>query len=587
MIKVFKQKKTRNCFLILLVLMLAGTLFLNSNKTQASSVVPYLIKVNRQMNCITIYKKDKTGNYTVPYKAMACSTGGANTLLGTYKTPEKFRWKLLMGDVWGQYSTRIVGGILFHSVWYYQKDPSTLSAVQYNRLGTTASHGCIRLSVIDAKWIYDNCPLGTTVIIYDSKDPGPLGKPESMKIPTTSGWDPTDPLIENPWSKKQPSIVGAKNQVVKYGTKVNVLSGVSATSSTGFSITQLIEVSGTVNTKKEGSYKITYYVTEASGKTAKKSVVFKVENDNRKPTLTGIKDQKVNGSVTINRAFALKGVTAKFDGKILSDSKIAVKITKNSETKYTILYSVTASNGSKVTKKAIVSVDNVAPVIKGVKEKIVSTDTEITREYALDGVTATDGGKTISKSKIKVSISYKDDHYVITYKVTDAVGNVTKKTVQYLVVDGTAIMGVEDKKVTSDTIIDKTYALKGVTGYIDGVDATSQIKVTISELVDNQYTITYSLTDDNGYIETATATITIVPNVIINGAKNKDITSDIVLTKEVALEGITAKEGTNDVTDDIEVTISDLVDNQYVVTYTVSDSNGFSVQEQVIFTIVN
>ena len=47
---------------------------------------------------------------------------------------------------------------------YYEKNPSTQSTVQFNKLGQTASHGCIRLSVGDAKWIYDNCALGTKLL---------------------------------------------------------------------------------------------------------------------------------------------------------------------------------------------------------------------------------------------------------------------------------------------------------------------------------------------------------------------------------------------------------------------------------------
>ena len=46
-----------------------------------------------------------------------------------------------------------------------------------------------------AKWIYDNCPLNTKVTIYDSSNPGPLGKPATIKIPAGQNWDPTDPNI--------------------------------------------------------------------------------------------------------------------------------------------------------------------------------------------------------------------------------------------------------------------------------------------------------------------------------------------------------------------------------------------------------
>ena len=55
-------------------------------------------------------------------------------------------------------------------MWYYEKNPSTQSTVQFNKLGQTASHGCIRLSVGDAKWIYDNCALGTKAVSYTHLD---------------------------------------------------------------------------------------------------------------------------------------------------------------------------------------------------------------------------------------------------------------------------------------------------------------------------------------------------------------------------------------------------------------------------------
>lgn len=148
-----------------------------------------VIKVNKQMNCITLYKGDK------PFKSMICSTGAA-TPLGTYGIRTKWRWHELMGKVYGQYCSHITGDILFHSVPYYSTSVYDLSPYMYNQLGTQASHGCIRLTVADAKWIYDNCPWGTPIVIYNSSDPGPLGKPEAQKIPSNHTWDPTDPAIK-------------------------------------------------------------------------------------------------------------------------------------------------------------------------------------------------------------------------------------------------------------------------------------------------------------------------------------------------------------------------------------------------------
>ena len=167
------------------------------------SDAPYLLKVNRKQNIVIAYAKDDNGDYTKPYKAMVCSVGldGA-TPTGTYTTSDKYTWRLLSGNVYGQYATRITGHILFHSVPYFTQSKSDLEYDEYNKLGQPASLGCIRLSVADAKWIYDNCPKGTTVTIYDSDQKEPLAKPTPIHIDTNDSrrvWDPTDPDSNNPW----------------------------------------------------------------------------------------------------------------------------------------------------------------------------------------------------------------------------------------------------------------------------------------------------------------------------------------------------------------------------------------------------
>ena len=167
--------------------------------------MPYLIKVNKTQNIVIIYKQDDSGEYTVPVKAMVCSVGKeGNTPSGTFKTSDKYTWRLLEGNVYGQYATRITGHILFHSVPYFEKSKDTLEYDEYNKLGVPASAGCIRLSVADAKWIYDNCPTKTTVEMYDSDKKEPLAKPSAIKIDTSDtvkrNWDPTDPDKNNPWN---------------------------------------------------------------------------------------------------------------------------------------------------------------------------------------------------------------------------------------------------------------------------------------------------------------------------------------------------------------------------------------------------
>ena len=86
----------------------------------------------------------------------------------------------------------------------YSQHKDDIEYDQFNQLGTQASLGCIRLLVCDVKWIYDNCPIGTRVVIYDNADdPGPMGKPGTIYTDPADeskrGWDPTDPDSANPW----------------------------------------------------------------------------------------------------------------------------------------------------------------------------------------------------------------------------------------------------------------------------------------------------------------------------------------------------------------------------------------------------
>ena len=157
----------------------------------------YYITVNRAKCQVMVYAKDETGRYCIPVKTFACSVGLPNTPTptGTYCILTQQKIVTLMGPSWGKYGSLVVpnGGIWFHSVACTSTDPTySLPAAQYNLLGRPASHGCIRLCVRDAKWIYDHCGYGTTVEIYDNADT-PFDKPATIKIPASQNWDPTDP----------------------------------------------------------------------------------------------------------------------------------------------------------------------------------------------------------------------------------------------------------------------------------------------------------------------------------------------------------------------------------------------------------
>ena len=134
----------------------------NSDSTDKS----YKISINKTQNYIVIYEKDKNNKYTKAVKSMICSTG-FDTPVGTFTTSDKYTWKIVNGNVWTQYATRVQGNVLIHSMPYSDKDKATLIPDYYNQLGRTLSTGSIRVSAGDAQWIIKNCKKGTVVDIYE------------------------------------------------------------------------------------------------------------------------------------------------------------------------------------------------------------------------------------------------------------------------------------------------------------------------------------------------------------------------------------------------------------------------------------
>ncbi len=154
--------------------------------TPEPTPVPFAITVDVNNQVTTVYGRDENGDYTVVIREMLCSTG-------TKSYPSDVGDWVLNGRTarwcyfpkWGghaQYWTRINKSIAFHSVVYNSVNTMDLSVSSYKNLGKRASHGCIRLLVSDAKWIYDNVGEGTVVTVREDlpADPELVA---SLKVP--------------------------------------------------------------------------------------------------------------------------------------------------------------------------------------------------------------------------------------------------------------------------------------------------------------------------------------------------------------------------------------------------------------------
>ena len=138
--------------------------------------------------------------------------------------------------------------------------------------------GCVRLAIADTKWIYENCPVGTAISIFDDDEPGPLGKPDTIKIADAdNGWDPTDDDEDNPYNDKHPVISGAKDVTVSKDSIFSPMNGVTAVDTCGSDITDKIEYTGRVLTERKGEYRLTYNVTDALNRTDTVNITVTVE----------------------------------------------------------------------------------------------------------------------------------------------------------------------------------------------------------------------------------------------------------------------------------------------------------------------
>ncbi len=137
----------------------------STSKAQSySSNTSYLILVNLSEQKTYVFSGSK-GAWN-PAKEFTCSTGTSDhpTPTGEYKTTMRTTYFNSFGyRCW--WATGFIGGeYLFHSSPYTMTDTPQVCA-DYT-MGRPSSHGCIRMRLDDAKWIYDNIPIGTKVVIY-------------------------------------------------------------------------------------------------------------------------------------------------------------------------------------------------------------------------------------------------------------------------------------------------------------------------------------------------------------------------------------------------------------------------------------
>lgn len=147
-----------------------------------SSNTNYLVLCDKTTYTVCIYKGSK-GNWTRIKGPWRCTHGGSRTPAYTSDGKEKyitFTGRLTKRSAtwgWGDFEytsaafcMNLSSGNFFHSVLFNKgsrSNPYNLSPVD-GQLGTNWSHGCIRLALPNAEWVWDNIPAGTRAVVYNS-----------------------------------------------------------------------------------------------------------------------------------------------------------------------------------------------------------------------------------------------------------------------------------------------------------------------------------------------------------------------------------------------------------------------------------
>lgn len=137
----------------------------------AADKLPYWVDVDLVNQIVTVYTND--GSNAIVMQGL-CSSGAKNaTPTGTYRMPPKkrdtertewFHFRAYGG--YARYATRVYMDVMFHSLLYSRPSEAYINQESVENLGYAVSHGCIRMRWEDAKFIAENCPVGTKVKIH-------------------------------------------------------------------------------------------------------------------------------------------------------------------------------------------------------------------------------------------------------------------------------------------------------------------------------------------------------------------------------------------------------------------------------------
>jgi outer membrane protein OmpA-like peptidoglycan-associated protein len=384
------------------------------------------------------------------------------------------------------------------------------------------------------------------------------------------------------------TLLGSTTVSIELGTAY-ADDGATALDETDGDITGSMVTVSTVDVNTEGSYTVTYNVSDLAGNVADQITrVVEVTPDVTKPVIT------LSGATPISLELGTPYLDAGATASDTVDGDISVGITTVNPVNsfivgsYTVTYNVNDAAGNvadEVTRTVNITPDVTAPVITLTGSASVSF--ELGTPYSDAGSTATDnidGNITGNIATVtNVDVNAVGD-YTVTYNVNDAAGNPAVQITRTVTVtpDVTIPVITLTGSATVDVELGGTYSDAGATA-TDNTDGTITSNIVTNNPVDvdsvGTYLVTYNVIDVAGNAAAqVTRTVNITPDVTspvitLTGSA----TVDVELGGTYNDAGATAVDNVDgDLTGEIS-TVSTVDVNavgSYTVTYNVSDAAG-------------
>lgn len=334
--------------------------------------------------------------------------------------------------------------------------------------------------------------------------PDPNPTPEPNPTPTPEPNPMPDPNPTPAPVDQAPTISFADDLHLHLGQKsFNLMDGVSAHDVEDGDLTNKVVYGSTVDVNTEGTYQVTYQVTDSAGHKTSATRDVVVTNDAPVIHVSG------NNQTEVGHAFdPLQGVTADDyqDGDLTTEIKVAGDVDTSKLGDYELIYTVTDKNGAVTTLKRSVTVFATAPTLDVSK---VPTELKVGDQFnPKANVTAVSPyGDVIVAVDGSVDTS-KPGSYELAYTATDKFGQKTVKEVTINVVADKPTLDLS-KVPTKLKVGDQFDPKASVTATSYYGDVTVDVEGSVDTSKPGSYVLTYTVTDKFGQTTTQNLTVTV------------------------------------------------------------------------------